>query len=57
VTDAGIMVVMRRCNQLRMLDLLGVVRITGIYTFTDVLEEPPVSFFKVKMEAAHSCEM
>jgi hypothetical protein len=40
-----------------MLDLLGVVRITGIYTFTDVSEEHPVSFFKVKMEAAHSCEM
>jgi hypothetical protein len=40
-----------------MLDLLGVVRITGMYTSTDVLEEPPVSFFKVKMEAAHSYEM
>lgn len=39
-----------------MLDLLGVVRITGIYLFTNVLEEPPDPFFKVKMVAAHSCE-
>jgi hypothetical protein len=57
VTDAGIMMVMRHCSQLRVLDLLGVVFFTGIYTFTDVLEEPAVSFFKVKMEAAHSYEM
>jgi hypothetical protein len=41
------MMVMRSCSQLRRLDLLGVVRITGMYTFTDVLEEPSVSFFKV----------
>jgi hypothetical protein len=32
ITDAGISMVICHCNQLRMLDLLGVVRITGVYS-------------------------
>jgi hypothetical protein len=44
VTDAGILMVMTCCGQLRMLNLLGVVLITGIYTYTDILEEPPFMY-------------
>jgi hypothetical protein len=33
VTDDGVMMVISHCSQLRVLDLLGVVHITGICTF------------------------